>query len=97
MKFDEHFNTMLRGYNMYFHRPSLLVASPPHPHTDGDTPHPPTVGWGVGWGSHALLLTFILGLQQNTAFWRIWQHRVVQTCSKQGYGSFHAGFSFDFL
>ena len=41
MKFDEHFNTMLRGYNMYFHRPSLLVASPPTP-THKHTSHPLT-------------------------------------------------------
>ena len=27
-----------------------------------------TIRRGVGWDSHALLLKFILGLQQNTAF-----------------------------
>ena len=51
---------------------SQSPLAPPHAHTNGDTryhtPHPPTVGWGVGWASHALLLAFTLGLQQNTAF-----------------------------
>ena len=47
---------------------SQSPLAPPSPPTDGDTPHPPTVGWGVGWGSHALLQTFILGLKKNTAF-----------------------------
>merc|ERR1711965_495054 len=41
---------------------------PPTPAQMGIPPTPPTVGWGVGWGSHALLQTCILGLKKNTAF-----------------------------
>ena len=50
---------------------SPLAPLPPPAQTlypQMDIPPTPHCGLGVGWGSHALLLTFILGLQQNTAF-----------------------------
>ena len=49
---------------------SPLAPLPPHRPYTHRWVYPPThhCGLGVGWGSHALLLAFILGLQQNTAF-----------------------------
>ena len=83
-------------WDIYIYVPGLAGPPPPPRHPMQPPPTPP-VGWGVGWGSHALLLIFILGLQQNIAFGSIWQHSVAQTCSKQGHGSFHGQFCFDFV
>ena len=67
---------------------------------DGIAPYPPplpTVGWEMGWGSHTLLLTFILGLQQNTAFGSTAQCR--RAANRDMVASKHVfpSISFDFL
>ena len=58
------------------------------------TPPPPHCGLGGGVGQPCLVANIHPGPEEEYC---IWQHRVLQTCSKQAHGSFQAGFFFDFL